>query len=407
MSPGIAAWRYTKLKITKIETIPVSLPVGKFADGMDKVGGVNAPSAYYQPPKPKITKRVSADGHTLLSNVIVKIHTDEDIVGIGEAACDGKEPVEAVKYIIDREMAPHLIDRDPMDRDVLIDAVSGKTARGANRFSISGIDLALYDLAGKKLGVPVYTLLGGKRTDRLLASIEVPRGTPENTAAHCREYFDQGVRGIKLKVGSSPRQDAEALKAIREELGESVFLRADANGGYSVKQAVEFCSLVERYGVDLELLEQPVNTFDIDGMAAVRRSVSIPIEADESAYSLYQVLELIKHEAVDVINTKCGKAGGCLGVSKWAVVAESAGLPIVIGTEWGAGLKVAAKLHLGAAIKNVHPAVEFTEIMIHELLLKEPLRLEDGYLRVPDAPGLGMELDEDKIEAFRSQGFPE
>lgn len=394
------------MKITDVETIPVSLPVGKFTDGMDKVGGVNAPSKYYTPERERPGKRKAPDGLTLLSNVIVKIHTDEGVVGVGEAACDGKEPVEAVKYIIDREMKPNLLGRDPLDRDSLIDSVSGRAARGANRFSISGIDLALFDLAGKKLGVPVYTLLGGKRTDRLLASIEVPRGTPEKLAAHCREYVDQGIRGIKAKIGSDPSQDAESLQAIRDAVGKSVFLRADANCGYSVKEAIAFCGLVERSDVDLELLEQPVDTFDIDGMAEVRRRVGIPIEADESAYSLYQVMELIKRGAVDVINTKCGKAGGCLGVSKWAVVAESAGLPIVIGTEWGAGLKVAAKLHLGASIKNAHPAVELTEIMIHELLLPHELELEDGYLRVPDGPGLGWDLDQEKIEQFRAPGFP-
>ena len=93
-------------------------------------------------------------------------------------------------------------------------------------------------------------------------------------------------------------------------------------------------------------------------------------------------------------------AGGIRGVAQWAVVAEAADKPIVIGTEWGAGLKVAAKLHLGAALPNADPVVELTEIMIHELLLKEPLQLEDGYLRVPLGPGLGLELDEAKIRAF-------
>ena len=394
------------MKITEIETIPVSLPVGKFSDGMDKVGGVSAPSKYYVPKKTTKAKRTAPDGRILLSNVLVKIHTDEGIVGIGEAACDSKEPVEAVKYIIDREMKPDLIGKNPMNRDYLIDCVSGRTARGANRFSISGIDIALFDLVGKKLGVPVHTLLGGKRTDKLLASIEVPKGTPDMMAAHCREYVDQGIRGIKAKIGSDFHRDAESLQAIRDAVGENVFLRADANCGYSVKEAIAFCNLIEKTNVDLELLEQPVDTFDIDGMAEVRRAVSIPIEADESAYSLYQVMELIKRGAVDLINTKCAKAGGILGVAKWAVVAESAGLPIVIGTEWGAGLKVAAKLHLGAAIKNAHPAVELTEIMIHELLLKDDFCLEDGYLRVPDAPGLGWELDEEKIEEHRTEGFP-
>ena len=108
------------------------------------------------------------------------------------------------------------------------------------------------------------------------------------------------------------------------------------------------------------------------------------------------------HTVADVINTKCAKAGGIRGVEQWATVAEAAGLPILIGTEWGAGLKVAAKLHLGAAIKNADPVVEFTEIMIHELLLQEPLELQDGYLAVPTGPGLGLAYDDAKIEMFRT-----
>ena len=126
----------------------------------------------------------------------------------------------------------------------------------------------------------------------------------------------------------------------------------------------------------LEILEQPVKTLDLDGTKQVKEATSIPVEVDESAFSLEQVHQIVKRDVADVINTKCAKAGGIRGVEQWAVVAESADLPIVIGTEWGTGLKVAAKLHLGAAIKNADPVVEFTEIMIHELLLKEPLELQ-------------------------------
>jgi len=128
---------------------------------------------------------------------------------------------------------------------------------------------------------------------------------------------------------------------------------------------------------------------------------SIPIEVDESAYSLSMVHLILREDAADIINTKCAKAGGIKGVRQWAAVAEAAGRQVVIGTEWGAGLKVAAKLHLGSAVRNADPVVEMTEMMIHELLLREPLGLEEGYLRVPSGPGLGLELDEGKIEAFR------
>ena len=391
------------MKITAIETIPVSLPVGKFKDGADKVFGTDAPGLYYEGKRPRARRRIP--GQTLmLSNVIVKIHTDEGITGIGEAACDTTEPPEVVKIMIDRYMAPWLIGEDPMDWEYLIDLVSWDSPRGATRFSTSGIDLALHDLVAKALGVPVYRLLGARRREKVLASIEVPRGTPEQMAEHSYEYYLQGIRGIKAKIGSDPVQDAESIKAIREKLGAGISLRADANCGFSVDEAKTFCKLVERYNTGLELLEQPVEKHDLAGLKEIRGATSLPIEVDESAYSLSMVHLILKNDAADIINTKCAKAGGIKGVKEWASVAESAHRPIVIGTEWGAGLKVAAKLHLGAAVRNANPVVEFTEIMIHELLLKEPLQLEDGYIRVPTGPGLGLELDDEKIEQFRIRG---
>ena len=394
------------MKIEKIETIPVSIPLEKFEDGMDKVMGKNFPSFFaedlYSQNKYFLVK--SNKGY-ILSNVIVKIFTDVGIIGIGEAACDTVEPVSVVKTMIDDHMAPRLIGKDPYDWKCLIDLVSWDTPRGATRFSTSGIDLALFDLIGKALGVPVYTLLGGCWRNKVLATIEVPRGSPEKMAEHCYEYYRKGVRGIKAKIGSNPERDAECIQAIREKLGNDISLRADANCGYSVKEAIRFCSCVEKLDVDLELLEQPVVQHDLSGMKEVKDSTLIPISADESAYSLSQVQQIIKLNAVDIINTKCAKASGINGVVQWATLAESAGLDIQIGTEWGLGLKVAAKLHLGGSIKNAHPAVEFTEFMIHDLLLKDPLTLTDGYLTIPNNPGLGLELDEDKLEEYRTPGL--
>ena len=236
----------------------------------------------------------------------------------------------------------------------------------------------------------------------MLASIEVPKDAPDIQVEHCWEYYQQGVRGIKAKIGSDPHLDAETIIGIRKKLGPDISLRADANCGYTVKEAITFCELVERADAHLEVLEQPVAKLNLDGMRLVRKSTAIPVEADESAFSLQMVYQLLQAGAVDLINTKCAKAMGIKGVREWAMVAKGADTDVVIGTEWGAGLKVAAKLHLGAALVNADPVVEFTEIMIHELLLKEPLKLEDGFLRVPTAPGLGLELDDAKIEEFRT-----
>jgi hypothetical protein len=153
------------MEITGIETIPVSLPVGFFEDGVDKVGGVDAPSKYYTG-QPLVRRRKrDADGHILLDYVIVKILTDEGITGIGEAPCDTKEPQEAVKFIIDRHMRPHLLGLDPFDIERCMDLIRWRTSRGANRFSASAIDLALYDIVGKALNAPISTILRGAQRD--------------------------------------------------------------------------------------------------------------------------------------------------------------------------------------------------------------------------------------------------
>jgi muconate cycloisomerase len=391
------------VKITSVETIPVSLPVGKFEDGMDMVRGESAPDRYAGARSLGPVRGRGPGDRLFLSNVIVKIHTDEGLTGIGEAACDSAEPVDVVQAMIDRHLAPLLVGQDPRDWELLIDRVTFDADRGATRFSTSGIDLALHDLVAKSLGIPVHGLLGGRRREKVLASIEVPRGTPEKMAAHSLEYHRRGIRGIKAKIGSHPGRDAECIRAIRERLGGAVSIRADANCGYTLGEAREFCRRVERMDVDLELLEQPLAKHDLAGLRELRAATGIPIEVDESAYSLSMVGLILRMDAADIVNTKCAKAGGIRGVRAWAAAAEAFHKPVVIGTEWGAGLKVAAKLHLGAAVRNADPVVEFTEIMIHELLLKEPLVLSEGYLQVPAGPGLGLELDEAKIEEFRTR----
>jgi len=392
------------MKITKIETIPVKVPLSKFKDGMDKVVGVNAPSKYIDDlyPQRKYSLHLINNNYCLC-NVIVKIYTDENYIGYGEAACDMVEPIHIVKNMIDKHMAPMLIGRNPLDWKCLIDLVNWEPYRSPTRFSTSGIDLALFDLVGKILNIPVYTLLGGCWRDKILVSIEVPRDTPEKIAEHSYEYYCQGIRAIKAKIGSNPVRDAECIVSIREKLGDDISLRADANCGYTVKEAILFCRHIEKYNVNLELLEQPVAAHDLNGLKSVKEATVIPIEADESAYSLTQVQKILQLDAVDLINTKCAKAGGIHGVTQWATLAESVDKKIVIGTEWGFGLKVAAKLHLGCSIKNADPIVEFTEYMIHELFLKDKLILNNGYLSVPNKPGLGVTLDENRIKKYTIQ----
>ncbi len=395
-------------KITEIETIPLSLPVKPFEDGVDKTGAKAAPSKYYEGEPLKRKRKRNEEGHLLMDYVFVKIHTDKGIIGMGEAPTDRVETLETVKFTIDRYMTPNLIGLNPFDIERNNEIVSlQKNGRVITRHAASAINYALYDILGKTLNVPLYTLVGGLYRNKVLASVEVPGGPPEEMAAHSMEYYKQGIRGIKAKVGSNPDRDAKSLKAIREALGDEISLRADANQKYTIHEAIRLCRLAKEYDVGLELLEQPIASTDLEGARRIARTVNIPVEADEAADSLYQVYQLLKNDACDIINTKCSKSGGISGVKKWAAVAEAARKSIVIGTEYGLGNIVASKVHLGCAIKNADPVLEFTEIVLHDLLLKKPLELRDGYIEVPTGPGIGWEFDNKKIEQYTVHDFPE
>jgi L-alanine-DL-glutamate epimerase-like enolase superfamily enzyme len=395
------------MKITEIETIPLSLPMKPFADGMDKTGSYVAPAKYSQTLPAKLGRRRNENGEALMNYVLVKVHTSKGVIGFGEAPTDAVETLETVKFTIDRYMAPGLIGRNPFDIERIYESTSlGKDGQIVPHHAIAAINYALYDIVGKTLGLPLYALLGGLCRTKVLASIEVPRGLPEQMAAHSLEYYKQGIRGIKAKVGADPDRDAKSLKAIREALGDKISLRADANQSYTIQQAIRLCKRAEEYNVGLELLEQPIARTDLDGLGRVTRAVDIPIETDEASDSLYQVFQILKNDSCDLINTKCSKAGGITGVKKWAAVAESARKNIVIGTEYGLGSIVASKIHLGCTIKNADPVVEFTEIMLHDLLIKKPLELKDGFIDVPTAPGIGWEFDDQKIEQYRVRDFP-
>lgn len=379
---GFANLNDDKMKIAKIETIPLRLPVKPFADGLNKT-------------------------RTQMDYVFVKIHTDNGIIGMGEAPTDAVETHETIKFTIDRYLAPKLIGLNPFNIEPNSSIVSlRQNGKLMARHASAAINYALYDILGKALNVPLYTLLGGLYRDKVLASIEVRTGPPEEMATHSLEYYNKGIRGIKAKVGRDVERDAKALKAIREALGDKISLRADANQQYTIQEAIRLCELAREYDVGLELLEQPTARTDWEGARRIMSAVNIPIEADEAADSLYQVYMLLKNDACDIINTKCSKAGGISGVKKWAAVAESARKPIVIGTEYGLGNIVASKVHLGCTIKNMDPVIECTEIMLHDLLLKKPLELKDGYIEVPTKPGIGWEFDDKKIEKYTVQDFP-
>lgn len=392
------------MKITRIYTTPIRIPLKRFFYNSDWAGT-----------KREWGKRLSRVSPKrpgpIIEYVLVHIETDEGISGLGEAPADigfFGQTLEAIQAAVDDYLGPQLIGKDPFDREYLMDLIDYR----GNSCAKSGIDLALHDLAGKALDAPVSDILGGTHRPRVPVAIEIAGGTPEDMANECVKYMAMGVRAFKPKIGSIPEKDADRLLAIREAVGPDVSIRADANRGYSPKEAIKLCRLAEKYEVGLELLEQPVESFDLAGMAQVRRSVDTLIEADESCFSIHDAMQIIRMEAADVLNIKIAKAGGLLNATKIAALAQAAGLQCVLGTAFGTGVKIAAKLHLAAATIDMIDAVEFTELGLHGPLLKgasdQQLALpcdDDGCLPVPTGPGLGVELDCAQVEALMLKGI--
>ncbi|MCC7495698.1 MAG: hypothetical protein IT204_25330 [Fimbriimonadaceae bacterium] len=386
------------MKITAVTTVPLRIPV---APPPYSTAGAGTKLEWGR------LGRLSPKRPTpLLEYLLVQIDTDTGLRGVGEATVDigfFGQTLEEAQAAVDDYLGPQLIGHDPLDREDLLWRIDYR----GNTVAKAGIDLALHDLVGLALGTTVSVLLGGRARTRVPVAVEIAGGPAAAMAEACRTWLAQGVRAFKAKIGGDPRQDADRLRAIRDAIGPQASLRADANQGYDPKEAIQLCRLAERAEVGLELLEQPVAAWDLAGLAFVRRAVDTPIEADESCYSTHDALQLIRHEAVDVLNVKLGKAGGLLRAKQIAALAAAAGRRCVLGTSYGCGPELAAKAHLFAATPAVTEAVEFTELGLHQNVLQPPhqaglaLPLEDGCLPVPSGPGLGVQLDAQLVERYR------
>ncbi len=387
------------MKITSITATPLRLPVASAPYDSHDAGT----RVHWDGRRSRTTPKRPTP---MLEYVIVEIATDEGVRGYGEGQADigfFGETVEQVQIGVEDYLGPQLLGKDPLDREYLLGLIDHR----GNTCARSAIDMALHDLAGTILGTSAGTLLGGAHRREIEVAVEIAGGPPEAMAAECVAFMARGVRVFKPKIGGVPEHDAARLRAIREAVGPDVIIRADANQGYTPKEAILLCRLAERYDVGLDLLEQPVAAWNLQGMAAVRRAVDTPIEADESCYSIHDAMQIVRHEAADVLNIKLGKAGGLTAAKKIAAIGEAAGLRCVLGTAFGLGLEIAAKLLLAASTPIVVDAVEFTELGLHASLLEPPydrlfaLPLERGCLPVPTGPGLGVTLDADAVAQLR------
>lgn len=364
------------MKIERIQVIPFGIPIRKFAD------------AY--------------TGFSVTNAVLVKIYTDEGYIGYGEACAWEPEfygeTLESVSTTIEKYIAPKIIGEDPRNINKILSVIDANIARIT--CAKEGVDLALHDLLGKILNVPVYMLLGGKFRDMIPVASEIGIDTPENMVKNAFEVLELGIKVIKIKGSSNHALDVERIKAVRQEVGKDIELRLDPNAAWDVNSTIKTMKLIEE--CNLQLLEQPIPAWDLKGMAHIRNNIGIPLMADESIWTPQDAIRISEYGAADLLNIKIAKSCGLHLGKKIEYVAESIGLPCIVGTEIEPGFSLIAKLHLAASMK-IHPfASEFTELsLLKRNILKYNIEIIDGCVKVPDKPGLGVELNEDILNEYK------
>lgn len=320
--------------------------------------------------------------------LVIKVETDEGLTGYGEAAPMGFVTGDSLDtaLVIGKEYRELLIGQDPL----AIAGIHGMMdARYSGNTSIkAAVDMACYDIAAKKMGVPLWRYLGGSSPE-LVTDVTLGMDTPEEMAAKAQEWVDKGFTEIKVKLGEDIKTDLARMQAIRRKIGPGIVLRVDANQGWSVKDAIRIARELEP--LDIDLIEQPTPDWDLEGLRRVRDASSIPIAADESCHSPMDAMKLCA--CVDGMNIKLMKCGGIYPALKISSVAEAAGLFCMIGCMGESKIANAAGMHLAAAVPNIRKVDLDVTFFAKGEQVSGGFSSEGGRCLLSEKPGLGIEID--------------
>lgn len=369
------------MKITKLEAIPVRVPLKT-----DRIA-------------------ITAHGcHAVSEYVILKLHTDEGITGLGEATVQALwsgESAQTSVALLNGPIAERLAGRDPWQIQTIMSELNHHVK--FNPFTKSAVEMALWDILGKSRNMPVYELLGGKCHDMIPMKMMIGGFEPSQAAKLAETFLAWGVGCLKVKVGLVPDEDLKRVAAVRAVAGDGLPMTVDANCGWPTPVARKILPEFERF--QLTLIEQPIRSGDWAAMSDLRRISPAPLMADENVWTLVEAHQAAAHQAVDIISVYPGKNGGILASKRIATVAASADMGCHIGSNLELGVASAAMLHLAASSPEIESGKYPADILgpcYHETdLLKEPLEIGPKFARVPTGPGLGVELDEIQIMKYR------
>jgi muconate cycloisomerase len=335
--------------------------------------------------------------------VFVRLETADGLVGWGEAACLGgptwsEESSESVAATIERYIVPWLVGRDASGIEVLSREMARRVQ--GNPFARAAVEMALWDLNGRALGVPVHRLLGGRVRDRVPLSWSLAVADAGAEIEEARAKVAGGHRIFKIKTAARPvAEDVERVRRLRDALGPEVSLRIDANQGWDRPTALRAIRALEPFGLDF--VEQPVPRWDFEGMAEIGRRVNVPIMADESCFSPQDALQIARLGGVSILGLKVTKSAGIIGTMAISRIAEAAGMGCYVGCMIETSLGTAAYLQVALAAAPVTWGCElFGPLLLKGDVVREPVRFADGAILALDGPGLGVEVDEGALKEW-------
>ncbi|OGD19976.1 MAG: hypothetical protein A2W03_16010 [Candidatus Aminicenantes bacterium RBG_16_63_16] len=334
--------------------------------------------------------RISIGTMNGANDVLIRVETDADLIGWGEACpfppITGE--TQDTNVAVARNLRDILIGRDPLAVGVFL-REAGRLI-DANPSIVAAFDMALYDIAGQAAGLPLFQFLGGEKA-AIETDITADLDTPERMAGRAAGFAASGFRKIKIKVGQDPDLDRARLAAIRKAVGDGCGISIDANQGWTVPQAILALRSMEEFRVDF--VEQPVASWDSSGLREVRRRSPIPVMADEALFSPHDAISLVRAGACDYFNIKLMKCGGVRNALKIAHIAEAANIRSMVGCMLESRLALTAAAHVMSAERNII----FADLDGHTLHAVDPviggMELAGGTIHLPETPGLGVAVD--------------
>ena len=349
------------------------------------------------------------------SSVIVEIETDEGITGYGEALCHGQQPVQASAAMIYYEYRPLLLGREPLDREPIWEMLYGRTRPygqgGIAVNALSGVDIALWDIAGKAMGQPIYNLLGGRfRTEVEPYATGFHRKDtfhyPEALFDEAERHIKNGFRAMKMKAGFGVEQDIEYISALRRFLPDDIKLMVDFNCAYSFGPARKLVYGLEN--CDVFFLEELLIPEDIDGYAILRKISRSYIAGGENVLTKQMYRRYMEAGALDIIQPDISSSGGFTEVRKIAALAGAYQV-MMFPHVWGSGISIAAALQLLASLPSEPYAFSPIEPMLEFDHAQHPFRMDiiqggivmkNGKVQIPDGPGLGVSVDREILKRY-------